>query len=158
MNTQRNSTESHTLAMTREFDAPRELVFKAFTDPDQLAVWFGPVGVDSPRDHIVVDPRVGGAWKLVMVYEDDGLIKESPVDAVISIFDPPTLLVAGEKANHPDAGISSRLEMRLEFEDLGGGRARLHLIQGPFDSTEWVERTREGWDSSFTKLDKVLRG
>jgi uncharacterized protein YndB with AHSA1/START domain len=154
MNTQKNTTESHTLTMTREFDAPRELVFKAFTDPDQLAAWFGPEGVDSPLERIVVEPRVGGAWQLVMVYEEDGVSKESPIDAVISAYDPPSLLVATQRAE-PDAGITLQVEMRLEFEDLGG-RTRLHLTQGPFDSIEWVDMTREGWGSSFTKLDKVL--
>jgi uncharacterized protein YndB with AHSA1/START domain len=154
MNPEQNTRKSHTLTMTRDFDAPRELVFKAFTDPDQLAAWFGPVGVDSPRDRIVVEPRVGGAWRLVMVYEEAGVAKESPVDAVISVYDPPSLLVATQSAE-PDAGVTLQLEMRLEFEDLGG-RTRLHLTQGPFDSTEWVEMTREGWGTSFTKLDKVL--
>ena len=154
MNTQQNTNESHTLTMTREFEAPRELVFKAFTDPDQLAAWFGPVGVDSPRGRIVVDPRVGGAWQLVMVWEEDGVAKEGPVDAVISVYDPPSLLVAVQRTE-PDAGISPQIEMRLEFEDLGG-RTRLHLTQGPFGSTEWVDMTREGWGTSFTKLDKLL--
>ena len=154
MNTQQNTNESHTLTMTREFEAPRELVFKAFTDPDQLAAWFGPVGVDSPRGRIVVDPRVGGAWQLVMVWEEDGVAKEGPVDAVISVYDPPSLLVAVQRTE-PDAGTSPQIEMRLEFEDLGG-RTRLHLTQGPFDSAEWVDMTREGWGTSFTKLDKLL--
>lgn len=154
MNTQQNTHESHVLSMTREFDAPRELVFKAFTDPDQLAAWFGPVGVDSPRDRIVVEPRVGGAWQLVMVWEEDGLAKEGPIDAVISVFDPPSLLVATQRVE-PDVGATSQIELRLEFEDLGG-RTRLHLIQGPFGSTEFLDMTREGWGTSFTKLDKVL--
>lgn len=154
MNTQQNTRESHILSMTREFDAPRELVFKAFTDPDQLAAWFGPVGVDSPRDRIVVEPRVGGAWQLVMVWEEGGAAKEGPIDAVISVFDPPSLLVATQRAE-PGAGTVVHLEMRLEFEDLGG-RTRLHLTQGPFDSAEFLDMTREGWGTSFTKLDKVL--
>lgn len=154
MNTQQNTHESHILTLTREFDAPCELVFDAFTDPDQLAAWFGPVGVDSPRDRIVVEPRVGGAWRLVMVWEEGGVAKEGPIDAVISVYDPPSLLVATQRAE-PDAGTTVRLEMRLEFEDLGG-RTRLHLTQGPFDSAEFVDMTREGWGTSFTKLDKVL--
>jgi uncharacterized protein YndB with AHSA1/START domain len=152
MNAEQNTRESHTLTMTREFDAPRELVFKAFTDPDQLAAWFGPLGVDSPRDRILVEPRVGGAWRLVMVWKEDGVSKEGPVDAVISVYDPPSLLVANQKAE-PVA--DTTLQLRLEFEDLGG-RTRLLLTQGPFDTTEWVEMTREGWGTSFTKLDKVL--
>ena len=154
MNTQQNTHESHTLTMAREFDAPRELVFDAFTDPDQLAAWFGPVGVDSPRDRIVVEPRVGGAWQLVMVWEEGGVAKEGPIDAVISVYDPPSLLVATQRAES-DARNTVQLEMRLEFEDLGS-RTRLHLTQGPFDSAEWVEMTREGWGTSFTTLDKVL--
>jgi uncharacterized protein YndB with AHSA1/START domain len=154
MNTQQNTRESHTLTMTREFDAPRELVFDAFTDPDQLAAWFGPVGVESPRDRIVVEPRVGGAWQLVMVWEEGGAAKEGPIDAVISVYDPPSLLVATQRAE-PDAGTAVRIEMRLEFEDLGG-RTRLRLTQGPFGSAEFMDMTREGWGTSFTKLDKVL--
>jgi uncharacterized protein YndB with AHSA1/START domain len=155
MNMQPGTTESHTLIMTRDFDAPRELVFKAFMDPDQLAAWFGPEGVDSPRDRIVIEPRVGGAWNVVMTWDEGGEAKESPVNATISVYDPPALLVAGELA-HPEQGIPAQLQMRLEFEDLGGGRTRLHLTQGPFENTEWVEMTREGWGSSFIKLDKVL--
>ena len=154
MNTQQDTHESHILTMTREFDAPRELVFDAFTDPDQLAAWFGPVGVDSPRDRIVVEPRVGGTWQLVMVWEEDGVAKEGPIDAVISVYDPPSLLVATQLAE-PDAATAVRLEMRLAFEDLGG-RTRLHLTQGPFGSADFMDMTREGWGTSFTKLDKVL--
>jgi uncharacterized protein YndB with AHSA1/START domain len=140
--------------MTREFEAPRELVFAAFTDPDQLAAWFGPVGVDAPRDRIVVEPHVGGAWQLVMVWEEGGAPKEGPIDAVITTYDPPSLLVASQAAE-PDAGITLQIELRLEFEDLGG-RTRLHLTQGPFGSAEFIDMTREGWGTSFTKLDKLL--
>ena len=36
------------LVIEREFDAPREAVYRAFVDPDQLAAWFGPVGCSEP--------------------------------------------------------------------------------------------------------------
>ncbi|MGH9224814.1 MAG: SRPBCC domain-containing protein [Acidimicrobiales bacterium] len=39
------------------FDAPRELVYQAFTDPDQLAAWWGPIGNSLPRDEIEFDLR-----------------------------------------------------------------------------------------------------
>jgi uncharacterized protein YndB with AHSA1/START domain len=148
------STEQHILTMTREFDAPRELVFAAFTDPDQLAAWFGPVEVESPRDRIVVEPRVGGVWQLVMTWTQDGAPKEGPIDAVITAYDPPALLVATQKAE-PGGGVTPGPEMRFEFEDLGG-RTRLHLTQGPFGTAEFLEMTRGGWGSSFTKLDAIL--
>ena len=43
------------LVITRTFNAPRHLVYKAFTDPDQLAAWFGPVGWSVPRDSVDID-------------------------------------------------------------------------------------------------------
>ena len=46
------------IAITRIFDAPRELVFRAWTDPDHVAKWYGPAGFDTPRDSVVIDPRV----------------------------------------------------------------------------------------------------
>ena len=45
--------------LTRLFNAPTELVYKAFTDPDQLARWYGPVGFSAPRDFVDIDARVG---------------------------------------------------------------------------------------------------
>ena len=51
---------SQHIEITRIFDAPRELVYQAFTDPDQLAQWFGPVGCSVPRDSIEIDARPGG--------------------------------------------------------------------------------------------------
>jgi uncharacterized protein YndB with AHSA1/START domain len=52
------------LVVTRTFDAPRELVFDAFTDPEHLMKWWGPHGctVISCK----ADPRVGGAWSISM--------------------------------------------------------------------------------------------
>jgi uncharacterized protein YndB with AHSA1/START domain len=55
------------LVITRVFDAPRELVYRAFVDPDELAQWFGPVGWSVPRDSVSVDPRVGGHQVFTMV-------------------------------------------------------------------------------------------
>ncbi|XAS67092.1 SRPBCC domain-containing protein [Micrococcaceae bacterium Sec5.7] len=148
-------TETYTLSMEREFDAPRELVFNAFMDPDQLAAWFGPEGVDTPRDRITVEPRVGGKWDLVMVYEEGGVHKESPIMSVIQEYDPPRLLAASQPESDLGDGQPHVMGMRLEFEDLGG-RTLLTLTQTGFTNQERVDMTREGWDSSFAILDKEL--
>ena len=147
------STEQHTLTMIREFDAPRERIFDAWMDPDQLTKWFGPVEVDAPRDKIIVEPRVGGIWQVVMAWTDDEGEQEAPIEAVITELDAPALLVARAKAA-PDADHEYE-EMHLEFEDRNG-RTRMHLTQGPFASEEWVEMTRDGWGTSFDKLDALL--
>lgn len=53
-------TETPQLVISRVFDAPRELVYRAFTDPDHLAAWWGPIGNSLRRDEIEFDVRPGG--------------------------------------------------------------------------------------------------
>ena len=57
-----HDTNAHELRthVSRVFDAPRELVYRAFTDPDHLAPWWGPSGNSLPRDEIEFDVRPGG--------------------------------------------------------------------------------------------------
>jgi uncharacterized protein YndB with AHSA1/START domain len=153
-----STAQGATLVMTRTFDAPRELVFKAFIDPDQLTQWFGPVGVSTPREGIEVDPRVGGVWRMTMIMDEDededGA--RSPIDAVITRFVEPELLEARISAEAMDRE-STHLDvsMTLTFED-DGGKTRLTLRQGPFPSQGFTDQTQEGWESSFTKLDALL--
>ena len=49
--------------ITRIFDAPREQVFKAWTDPDEVAAWYGPEHMDIPAREVRIDLRVGGRWE-----------------------------------------------------------------------------------------------
>jgi uncharacterized protein YndB with AHSA1/START domain len=62
------------VAFSRVLDAPRDLVYRAFSDPDHLATWWGPVGNTLPRDEIEFDVRPGGhqRWTEV-VAADPGL-------------------------------------------------------------------------------------
>jgi hypothetical protein len=59
------------IEITRVFDAPPERVYQAFTDPDQFARWYGPVGFPVRRDTVEVDARVGGRQRFEMVGEAD---------------------------------------------------------------------------------------
>ena len=52
------------IVVVRVFDAPRALVFKAWTDPKRLAEWWGPKGFTNPVCE--ADPRPGGKWRIVM--------------------------------------------------------------------------------------------
>jgi uncharacterized protein YndB with AHSA1/START domain len=58
------------VVITRVFDAPRELVFKAWTEPERLSRWWGPAGWSNPTCE--VDLRPGGAWRIVMQAPDGG--------------------------------------------------------------------------------------
>lgn len=142
------------IAITRVFDAPRELVYQAFTDPDQLAQWFGPVGASVPRETVEIDARVGGHLRFVMTVDEIDL--RNPVDATFTEVIANELLVA-EMAAEGVPGVDGTLRgtLRLEFHDEGDGKTRLELRQGPFER-EIGDQTKAGWESSFTKLDALL--
>jgi uncharacterized protein YndB with AHSA1/START domain len=141
-------TAANELVLTRLFDAPRELVYQAFVDPDQLSAWFGPVGWSVPRDSVSVDARPGGHQRFTMVSDDDPTMT-SPVDATFTEVIENELLVGRESS--PGFG---EMYMRIELHD-EGGKTRLVLRQGPY-TPEIEGQAREGWNSSFTKLDALL--
>src|SRR2546423_4784375 len=58
--------------ITRVFDAPRDLVWKAWTDPEHVARWFGPRGFSTPLSTVTMDVRPGGTFEFTMVSDDDG--------------------------------------------------------------------------------------
>ena len=143
------------LEVSRIFDAPRDLVYQAFVDPDQLAQWFGPVGFVVPRDTVAIDARVGGYQRFVMISADDPSVR-SPVDATFTEVVENELL-AGEQRVEGIPGFEgvAVMALRLEFHDEPGAKTRLELRQGPF-ARPLEENAREGWNSSFGKLDHLL--
>jgi uncharacterized protein YndB with AHSA1/START domain len=148
------SAATQELVLERIFDAPRHLVYRAFTDPDQLARWFGPIGWSVPRDTVQMDVRVGGHERLVMVNDQDKSLT-SPVNATFTEVIENELLVGSEEVG-PEFGLppGTTMTMRLEFHDLDG-KTRFVLHQGPF-MPHMAGGAREGWNGSFTKLDKLL--
>jgi uncharacterized protein YndB with AHSA1/START domain len=146
------------LHIERVFDAPRELVWKAFTDPDQVAAWFGPVGYSVPRDSVEIDLRVGGHQRFTMVPDDPSYPPGGPSDGIFDEIVEHELIVGHEDLTPEMAEVfgSARLQLRLEFRD-EDGKTRLVLDQGPY-SDEFEGNAREGWGSSFNKLDALLVG
>jgi uncharacterized protein YndB with AHSA1/START domain len=140
------------LVMTRVFDAPRELVYKAFVDADQLSQWFGPVGYSVPRETVDMDVRPGGHQRFTMEADDGS--QSSPVDATFVEVIENELLVGKEEWEVPGYQDFGTMTMRLEFHD-EGGKTRLVLRQGPY-SKEMEPMARQGWESSVTKLDTLL--
>lgn len=149
------TTPDTELVITRIFKAPREAVYRAFTDPDQLAAWFGPVGYSVPRDTVDQDIRVGGHQRFVMVNDADPS-RASPVNATFVEVVENELLVGEERwegvQGLQEGGV---MQMRLEFHDQGDGTTRLVVRQGPY-TAEMRKMADMGWESSFTKLDALL--
>ena len=81
----------------------------------------------------------------------------SPVNATFTEVIENELLVGHEQFEMPGLQEPTLMSVRLEFHDEGEGKTRLVLRQGP-DSTEMERMARDGWRSSFTKLDTLLAG
>ena len=102
------------LDIVRVFDAPRELVWRAWTDPDQLAEWWGPAGMHTPRESVELDLRPGGVFRVTMVQTDTGA--EFPSDMHFTVVDEPAVLAFAWEGQRGIGGGSST----ITFKDLGG--------------------------------------
>ena len=142
------------LVITLVFDAPRPMVYRAFTDPDQLAAWFGPVGWSVPRDSVSVEAKPGGHQRFTMVNDEDPSMT-SPVNATFIEVVENELLVGEEDMSRIPQFEGVVMRMRIEFHDEPGDTTRVVITQGPY-TPEWESNAREGWGSSFTKLDALL--
>ena len=65
-------SQSGEISVSRVFDAPRELVYRAFVDPDQLCQWSGPAGFSVPCETVQGDVRAGGFQRFVLVERGAG--------------------------------------------------------------------------------------
>jgi uncharacterized protein YndB with AHSA1/START domain len=135
--------------ITRVFDAPREQVFKAWTDADAVAEWYGPAHFDTPRDRIRIDLRVGGRYELTMVQRSDG--RELPVGyEIVALVEPELLVLRSDPM--PELGMHEPTVTRVELEDLGG-RTRMRLTDGPYPEGGHAEA---GGNAAFDKLAAVV--
>ena len=144
------TTEMSTVSIERIFDAPREDVFRAWTDPDELAAWYGPAHMDTPRERIRIDLRVGGRYELTMVRRDGG--GEFSIGYEIVELLAPALLVLRSDPMPAPGGASV---VRIEFHD-EGGRTRMVLTDGPFPA-EGARRAEAGWSAALDELALRLR-
>src|SRR5262249_38389883 len=79
-----------TFTVTRVLDAPRELVFQAWTDPAHFTHWWGPRGFTTPLSTISLDVRPGGIWRATMINGEDGT--EYPFHGIYREVVPPEKL------------------------------------------------------------------
>jgi uncharacterized protein YndB with AHSA1/START domain len=145
--------EDSDVFITRAFAAPREVVWKFFTDPEYLPRWFGPRGVHVDPASVVIDLRIGGSWDLVMV--DDATGDRFPVRTRLTAVVPPEYLEGEASADSAEGPIRD-VTLRIWLHD-HGDKTRLTLHQGPFEP-QIRDMTRDGWLESFDKVDEILAG
>jgi uncharacterized protein YndB with AHSA1/START domain len=142
-------SRDHTLEMSRVFDAPREEVFRAWTDPTELARWWGPGEFSCPQAD--VDLRPGGSYRLVMKPTEG---PEMVLGGTYREVEPPERLVYTWKweSGWPDP---TELVVTVRFRDLGE-QTEVLLTQHGFADDNGLAANTWGWESGLDKLAAQL--
>jgi uncharacterized protein YndB with AHSA1/START domain len=157
------NTKEQELVITRIFDAPRELVWKAWIDPERVKRWWGPKGFTAPVCKI--DLRVGGKYLYCMRspegkdYWSTGVYREIvPLKRIVY-----TDSFADEKGNVVPAsyyGMSGEWPLELlvtvTFEE-HEGKTKLTLQHVGIPAGENSKLAQQGWNESFDKLAESLK-
>jgi uncharacterized protein YndB with AHSA1/START domain len=142
------------LVITRLFDAPRSLVFKAWTDPKHLAKWWGPSGFTNPVCEF--DARVGGALRIVM-RAPYGM--EHPMIGVVKEIVEPDRLVFTNIAVDENGSHMLESVTTVTFAD-EGGKTRLTVETKATglvpDARQMLAGMEAGWTQSIDRLEALL--
>ncbi|HEY0417169.1 MAG TPA: SRPBCC domain-containing protein [Gaiellaceae bacterium] len=141
--------------ITRTFEAPRDRVWQAFTEPEQFAAWFGTPPYTTPPDRISIDLRPGGEFRATMVHESDG--SELPFVGRYVEVDPPTRIV--QLLLDPNDSADANVEtLTYTFEDLGEGRTQATYHQEGHLPDEQYPLIEQGVNGFFDRLEEHLAG
>lgn len=153
--------------ITRVFDAPRELVWQAWTDPARMAQWWGPRTFTNPVCEL--DVRPGGAYRIVMCGPDGA---EYPFTGVYrEVVEPERLVMTGSTGEHPaewhellkthlKGGNAPREFLWMATFAEQGGKTRL-TVRLSFESAAIRDAMvkmgmNEGWSQSLDRLAEAL--
>ena len=162
--TENKGNEVERMVVTRIFDAPRELVWKAWTDPKYIMQWWGPKGFTAPVCEM--DFRVGGkllccmnapdgqlcGWNAVEYYE---IVLHEKIVSSMYFADAQGNKVEPEAYGIEHESIEGAFDVTL-FEDIGNGQTRLtHIGNEPMESAKNSGQL-EGWNQILDKIADVL--
>jgi uncharacterized protein YndB with AHSA1/START domain len=141
------------VSITRTFEAPREHVWREWTEPERFSDWYGGPAGKIPLDTVEMDVRVGGKWKLTMFFgpqahridwDGEYVEVEEPSRLAFTVSDEP--------------GEDRYALCTVDLADLGDGRTEMHFEQeGGQMPAEAYRRTTEGWGGFFDRMAERLR-
>ena len=144
------------LNIVRTFDAPRALVWKMWTDPAHVGVWFAPEHFTTPV--VRMDVRTGGAIHMVMRGPDGS---DHPFDGEFIALDEPERLVMRTWITLPDGGIWFAVEQTARFEEDGDRtvmRFQAVVLEAREDAVGALSGMEMGWTQSLDKLERHIDG
>jgi uncharacterized protein YndB with AHSA1/START domain len=147
---------AYDIEITRIVAAPPEHVYEAFTDPDQFAQWYGPVGFPVDRDTVELDARVGGRQRFAMVSDADPSMRTGFDGRFIEVAQNVLLASRGAWDGIPGQAAAWPSNLRVEFHD-HDGKTLLVMREGPHPPGT-ADLGRQAWEMMLPKLESLLRG
>ena len=142
------------ILIEREFDAPKETIFKAFTDPELYVQWLGPRGLTMTLE--TFEPRDGGSWRYIQKDDEGNEFAFHGVNHEVTA--PERIIGTFEWEGLPERG-HVILQTAL-FEKLPGNRTKLKqqsVFQTVMDRDGMMQTGMdEGVEDSYQRLDELL--
>jgi uncharacterized protein YndB with AHSA1/START domain len=134
----------------RVFDAPRERVWREFTEPDRFADWFGGALGEVPPSSVAMDLRVGGAWRLKMRMRDGEVSWHGEYRELV---EPERIVFTLSDRPPRDTGHALVI---VELVEVGEGRTEMRFEQRGSLSPAQTSAARYGWSRFFDRLAERL--
>jgi uncharacterized protein YndB with AHSA1/START domain len=158
------ATANHDIVITRIFNAPRKLVWQAWTDPERFVLWWGPKNFTCPV--CTIDLRVGGKYFNCMRspegkdYWSVGVYREIvPMERIVctdSFADEKGNVVPASHYGMPGDNWPLEMLVNVTFEEIHGKTTMtLHHVGHP--GGQMSEMAGTGWNQSFDKLAEQLK-
>ena len=157
--------ETERMVVTRVFDAPRELVWKAWTEPKYVMQWWGPDGFTTPVCRM--DVRVGGKslccmktpdgqefWNAIEYYE---IVLHEKIVSLMYFSDAEGNKVDPAQLGIEQGAIEGAYDVAL-FEDIGNGQTKLTFIGNESMESAKESGQTEGWNQILEKIAAVVAG
>jgi len=141
------------LSITRVYDAPRERVWREWTEPERFADWFGGRDADVPLRTVAMDVRPGGAWRATMFAGPER--REIRWEGAYHEVEPPDRLVF-TISDEPGREEHGHELVVVVLRDLGDGRTEMLVEQHGHLPPEVYDAARNGWGVFFDVMAERL--
>lgn len=138
------------ISITRVFAAPRERVWREWTDPESFADWFGGPTAEVPLDTVSMDVRPGGAWRLTM-YAEPGRREIRWRGEYIEVDEPERLVFSITDQTADRFAIVTVVLIALD-----GERTEMRFQQRGELPPEAYEAAKRGWNRFFDRVEERL--
>ena len=139
------------ISITRVFDAPRELVWKEWTEPERFADWFGGPEFEVPVPTVSMDVTPGGRWRATMLF-GPGRREVQWKGEFLEVIEPERLVFTVSDQPGEDA----YEHVTVVLTDLGDGRTEMAFEQRGGMTPEQYEQAKSGWSGFFDRIAERL--